>query len=147
MKKYINFQDIKVLVVENDVLYADLMKAYLDYIGCESDFASDGEEAIDKVKSNKYDICFMDIHMEPMGGIEATKIIRKEVSEDLPIIALTATVTDDSKDKYFKVGMNDFIMKPVSKEIIEAKIVQYTKNLPTGKQDKNHIHKDTGHHL
>jgi len=57
MEKYINFKDIKVLVVENDVLYTDLMKAYLDYIGCESDFASDGEEAIDKVKSNKYDIC------------------------------------------------------------------------------------------
>jgi len=142
MKKNINFQDIKVLVVENDVLYTDLMKAYLDYIGCESDFASDGQEAIDKIKSNKYDICFMDIHMEPMGGIEATKMIRKEVSEDLPIIALTATVTDDFKENYFQVGMNDFIMKPVSKEMIEAKIIQYTKNLPAGKQDKDHIRKD-----
>jgi len=147
MEKDIKFRDIKVLVVENDVLYTDLMKAYLDYIGCESDFASDGKEAVDKVKSNKYDVCFMDIHMEPMGGIEATKMIRKEVSEDLPIIALTATVTDDFKEKYFQVGMNDFIMKPVSKEMIEAKIIQYTKNLPADKQDKDRIHKDTGHNL
>jgi len=129
MKKNINFRDIKVLVVENDILYTDLMKAYLDYIGCESDFASDGEEAIEKIKSNTYDICFMDIHMEPMGGIEATKMIRKEVNEDLPIIALTATVTDDFKDKYSQVGMNDFIMKPVSKEMIEAKIIQYAKKM------------------
>jgi len=147
MEKYINFKDIKVLVVENDVLYIDLIKAYLGYIGCESDFASDGQEAIDKVKSNKYDICFMDIHMEPMGGIEATKVIRKEIDKDLPIIALTGTITDDFKENYFQVGMNDFVMKPVSKEMIEAKIIQYTKNLPVGKQDNDHIHKDTGDHL
>lgn len=84
MKKNINFRDIKVLVVENDVLYTDLMKAYLDYICCEGDFASSGQETINKIKSNKYDICFRDIHMEPMGGLEATKLIRKEISEDLP---------------------------------------------------------------
>jgi len=121
-----NLKHIKVLVAENDVLYLDLMRAYLDYIGCESDFASDGQEAIDKVKSNKYDICFMDIHMEPMGGIEATKVIRKEINENLPIIALTGTVTDDYKEVCFQAGMNDCIMKPVSKETIEAKIIQYT---------------------
>jgi len=121
-----NLKHIKVLVAENDVLYLDLMSAYLDYIGCESDFASDGQEAIDKVKSNKYDICFMDIHMEPMGGIEATKVIRKEINENLPIIALTGTVTDDYKEVCFQAGMNDCIMKPISKETIEAKIIQYT---------------------
>jgi len=121
-----NLKHIKVLVAENDVLYLDLMSAYLDYIGCESDFAFSGQEAIDKIKSNKYDICFMDIHMEPMGGIEATKVIRKEINENLPIIALTGTVTDDYKEVCFQAGMNDCIMKPVSKETIEAKIIQYT---------------------
>jgi len=126
MKNDINFQDIKVLYAENDVLYVDLMKAYFDYIGCESDFASDGQEAIDKIKSNKYDICFMDIHMEPMGGLEATKIIRKDVNKDLPIIALTGTITDDYKENCFQAGMNDFVMKPISKETIKAKIIQYT---------------------
>ena len=126
MEKYINFQDIKVLYVENDVLYIDLVKSYLGYIGCESDFALDGQEAIDKIKSNKYDLCFMDIDMKPMGGLEATKIIRKDVNKNLPIIALTGTITDDDKKICFQAGMNDFVMKPVSKETIKAKIIQYT---------------------
>jgi len=113
--------------------------AYLGNIGCESDFALDGQEAINKVKSNKYDICFMDIDMEVMGGIEATKVIRKEVNEDLPIIALTGTITEEDKEICFQAGMNDFIMKPVSKETIEAKIIQYTniKNLQKEKEEKN----------
>jgi len=139
MEKYINFQDIKVLVVENDVLYIDLLKAYLSYIGCEGDFVSDGQEAIDKIKSNKYDICFMDIHMETMGGLEATRIIRKDVNKDIPIIALTGTVTDDYKENCFQAGMNDCVMKPVSRETIEAKIIQYTnvENLQKEREEKN----------
>jgi len=138
MRKNMNLKHIKVLVAENDVLYIDLIKAYLGYIGCESDFASDGQEAIDKIKSNKYDICFMDIHMEPMGGLEATKVIRKEIDKDLPIIALTGTITDDYKENCFQAGMNDCVMKPVSKEMIKAKIIQYTnvENLQKEKVEK-----------
>ena len=138
MRKNMNLKHIKVLVAENDVLYIDLIKAYLGYIGCESDFASDGQEAIDKIKSNKYDICFMDIHMEPMGGVEATKIIRKEVNKDLPIIALTGALTDDYEEICFQAGMNDFIMKPVSKEMIKGKIIRYTnvENLQKEREEK-----------
>ena len=138
MEKDINFQDIKVLYVENDIKYVNLVIAYLGKIGCESNFALDGKEAVDKVKSNKYDICFMDIDMELMGGLEATKIIRKDVNKDLPIIALTGTITDDDKKICFQAGMNDFVTKPVSKETIEAKIIQYTnvENLQKEKEKK-----------
>jgi len=139
MEKDINFQDIKVLYVENDIKYVNLVMAYLGNIGCGSDFALDGQEAVDKVKSNKYDICFMDIDMEVMGGIEATKIIRKDVNKDLPIIALTGTITDDDKKICFQAGMNDFVTKPVLKETIEAKIIQYTnvENLQKEREEKN----------
>jgi len=138
MEKVMNLKHIKVLYVENDVLYIDLVKSYLGFFGCESDFASDGQEAINKVKSNKYDICFMDIDMKPMGGLEATKIIRKDVNKDLPIIALTGTLTDDDKEICFQAGMNDFILKPVSKETIKAKIIQYTnvENLQKEREEK-----------
>jgi len=138
MEKDINFQDIKVLYVENDIKYVNLVMAYLGNIGCESDFALDGKEAVDKVKSNKYDICFMDIDMESMGGLEATKIIRKDVNKDLPIIALTGTITEEDKEICFQAGMNDFVTKPVSKETIEAKIIQYTnvENLQKEREEK-----------
>ena len=80
----------------------------------------------------------MDIHMEPMGGVEATKIIRKEVNKDLPIIALTGALTDDYEEICFQAGMNDFIMKPVSKEMIKGKIIRYTnvENLQKEREEK-----------
>lgn len=123
-----NFKHIKVLVVEDDIANSDLMKAYLDYLGCEYDCASDGQEAVEKVKSGTFDICFMDLQMRIMGGIEATKTIRKEINKDLPIIALTASITDGFKDRCFETGMNNFVKKPVSIEDIKTQIARHVKN-------------------
>jgi polar amino acid transport system substrate-binding protein len=58
----------------------------------------------------------MDLQMPELGGIEATKIIRQEISKDFPIIALTAAVLDEDKNNALRSGMNDFLTKPIKIE-------------------------------
>lgn len=77
-----------------------------------------GLEALETFKKNKIDLILMDIQMPEMDGIEATKRIRSYEKEQkfakaTPIIALTAGVLKEEKDKCFKAGMNDFLTKPI----------------------------------
>jgi CheY-like chemotaxis protein len=77
--------------------------------------ANDGIEAIEKLKTNYYDLILMDLMMPNLGGIAATKIIRNESDEktkSTPIIALTANVEENSINECFASGMNNYLSKP-----------------------------------
>lgn len=86
--------------------------------------AKDGVEAIAKFKECNPDLIFMDIKMPEMDGLDATKIIRN-LSPDIPIIALTAFAFEEDKQKAFKAGCNDFITKPVSFKRLNEILNQY----------------------
>ena len=116
---------VKALVVDDSSLSLKLITAFLHKLGCSFDIAINGQEAVEKAKNNHYDICFMDIEMPIMGGLEATKVIRKEISKDLPIVAVTAVI-DFTQEKGAKAGMNDLIRKPVDAERIKRALSQYT---------------------
>ncbi|VAW13160.1 hypothetical protein MNBD_BACTEROID05-47 [hydrothermal vent metagenome] len=116
---------VRVLVVEDHPQNRKLMGTFLNGFGCETTFAENGQVAIDDLKDNEYDICFMDLQMPILGGIEATKVIRSQITVELPIIALTAAVMKEDREKCAAVGMNDFLMKPVSKKVVEETILKY----------------------
>ncbi|MBF0384298.1 MAG: response regulator [Candidatus Omnitrophica bacterium] len=103
----------KVLVVDDSITNQELMKAYLDTLECIGDYATNGREAVEKVKTGTYDICFMDIQMPEMDGIEATIFIRNNINKTLPIIALTAEIVRMDEQKCFDSGMNDLLAKPI----------------------------------
>lgn len=118
-----NTDDIKVLVVEDILLNQLLIKTLLDDFGFESDVASNGKIAIEKLKNNKYDIVLMDLQMPEMNGFEATEFIRKEMKLEIPIMALTADVTTVDIEKCQIVGMNDYLTKPVDEKLLYTKII------------------------
>ncbi|VAW14749.1 hypothetical protein MNBD_BACTEROID05-616 [hydrothermal vent metagenome] len=120
---------IKVLVVDDVQANIDLMKVYLEILGCEVDCALNGMEAIEKIKTNPYDLCLMDIMMPVMTGIEATKIIRCDVSENLPIVAVTGSREAENRKKCFDSGMNDYITKPIDLEVLKIKILEHVRIL------------------
>jgi len=105
---------IKVLMVEDNVINIMLTKEMLKKIGYDYDVAENGQESIEKLKQNRYDVILMDLQMPIMGGCEATKIIRKELDANIPIIALTAASLPQDKENAFSSGMNDYILKPIS---------------------------------
>jgi len=63
--------------------------------------------------------------MPVMDGIEATNIIRRDISKELPIIAVTASVMDEGRKKASKAGMTDFLSKPIDIVSLKEKILQY----------------------
>jgi CheY-like chemotaxis protein len=111
-----------VLSVEDDEANQFLMKLLLKRIGCRIDLAGDGQEAVAKVRENKYDIIFMDLRMPVMDGFEATEIIRKEIDASIPIVAVSAHVLKEVVDKCLSVGMNGFISKGCDMEEMKKEI-------------------------
>ncbi|WP_419226916.1 ATP-binding protein [Alteromonas sp. OM2203] len=111
---------LKALIVEDNEINQLVIKEQLKEIGLPSELATNGKEGVEKVKrslteKSPYAVIFMDCHMPVMDGLEATRHIRAlgEQAEHIPIIALTANVLTDDKEKCLKSGMNDFISKPV----------------------------------
>ena len=86
--------------------------------------AANGQEAVDKVEEGGVDLILMDIKMPVMDGLEATRIIRAK-NPDLPIIALTANAFDSDRDSALQAGCNEFITKPVNRQMTLDTIAKY----------------------
>lgn len=119
--------DIKVLVAEDIALNQLLMRTLLEDFGFECDIADNGNIAVEKLQTQKYDVILMDLQMPEMNGFEATDFIRNELKSDIPIIALTADVTTVDLAKCKAVGMNDYIAKPVDEKLLYRKIIRIVK--------------------
>ena len=78
--------------------------------------AKNGQEAVEKVEKDSFDIVLMDIKMPVMDGLEATKAI-KAIRPELPIVALTANAFDSDRQLAMDAGCDDFLSKPVSSEL------------------------------
>lgn len=106
-----------ILLVENEVANQKVAAAMLTRLGLTIDIAGTGEEAIIKSAMFSYDIILMDLGLPDIDGIHVTWLIKarqKMEGGDIPIIALTACVTEEDRNNCFDAGMCDFIAKPVS---------------------------------
>ncbi|MBK7866231.1 MAG: response regulator [Ignavibacteriales bacterium] len=118
------FSNLSVLLVDdidsNRIVVINILRRYSMKI----DTAANGLEAIKLLKNNDYDIILMDLAMPEMDGVTASRVIRKEFDspkKDIPIIALTASLIQESNERVFKAGMNACIGKPVSgKELLDV---------------------------
>ncbi len=106
----------KVLVVDDNEMNRVVATTILSNYGAVTLEALNGKESIDILVQEDVDLVLMDIQMPVMDGIEATKHIRKVISEKLPIIALTANAIKGADEKYFAVGMNDYLSKPFTEK-------------------------------
>jgi PAS domain S-box-containing protein len=108
--------DTKVLVADDNAGNITVIIGLLARHGIVPQTAINGIEAVEMVKTNEYDLVFMDHMMAEMDGVEATRIIRSldgEYYSNLPIIALSANAVTGAKNLFFSSGMNDFVMKPI----------------------------------
>ncbi len=111
------FEELKILVVDDVPVNVILMKQILTKLGCSVDTALNGIEAVNMTETIDYNIVFMDCHMPEMDGFEATSVIReKESDSHLHIIALTADAMQGDKEKCLAGGMDDYMNKPVTPE-------------------------------
>lgn len=109
-----------VLVAEDNPINRQVVEAILNSFGMNVETVENGEEAVEKLKDNQYDLILMDIQMPVMDGVEATKVIRQQLKITTPIAALTANVMSDDINAYLSAGMNLHIAKPINPDDLKA---------------------------
>jgi CheY-like chemotaxis protein len=103
----------------------------LEKMGHHVVLAVNGEEAIEMLRLRPFDLVLMDIQMPVLGGVEATRKIRKEEQSSgahTPIIAMTAHAMAGDAEKYLLSGMDGYVSKPIQVDLLRAEIERLTKN-------------------
>lgn len=118
-----------ILVVEDNLLNQLVLKKILkSWQNTEVEFANNGLECLEKLKSKTFDIILMDLQMPEMDGYEATICIRSgEVGENykmIPIIAVTADIMESTKKRVFELGINGYLTKPIEKNLLFDQILK-----------------------
>jgi len=117
----LDLSQVKILVVEDNKINQMITKKILTKMDLKCDIVDNGEDAVELIKNNNYNIILMDIHMPGISGIEATKIIRS-FDKELTIFALTAVTIEDKMHEFEEAGFTDIIPKPFKQEEFEKKL-------------------------
>lgn len=137
---------LRILYVEDVQPNQFLMKGFCTQWGVQLEIASDGKEALEMLTaSQKYDVILMDIMMPGMDGYETSQQIRRmrgAYFKAVPIIAVTASVSNREARKYLQYGMNDFIEKPIrSQELIQKVLSNLQSKEISAKMNADHAQK------
>lgn len=118
----------RILVAEDNLINQQVVREFLNLSGIIVEIANNGKEAIALLDNGAFDAVLMDIHMPEMDGFAATKLIRSQARfAELPVIALTAGVTKEERERCRAAGMNDFIAKPINPKRLISTLVRWIK--------------------
>ncbi len=112
-------KDIQILIAEDNIINQKVAQNIFKNLGYDIAIASNGKEALELMKKNEYEIIFMDLEMPEMDGFEAASELRS-LGFQVPIVAMTASATEQTKKDSFKAGMNEYTTKPVKSETVIA---------------------------
>lgn len=127
---------LTILLVEDNEMNRIVANTVLGEYGATVSEALNGQEAVNMLRQKMFDVVLMDIRMPVMDGVEATKIIRSEISASVPIIALTANVVKGEKERCISAGMNEFIGKPFDETMLVKSIARLTNRSLVAVDDK-----------
>ena len=118
---------MKILVVEDSAINQKLAVGILSKLGYASDVADNGQEALERVRTNRYGLVFMDLQMPVMDGLEATRrIVATLAPQDRPhIVAMTANAMAGDRERCLDAGMDDYIAKPILPSDMQALIERW----------------------
>ncbi len=116
-----------VLVVDDDVISRSVASQLLAILGCTVERSTSGADAIERTRTSRFDLVFMDCQMPTLDGYETTLRIRELAGKEAPpIVALTANTSPADREKCFAVGMCDFVDKPVRKAELARVVKRWT---------------------
>lgn len=114
---------LSILLAEDNLINQKVAQSIFKNIGYEIEIARNGSEAVEMLQKQKFDVIFMDLLMPEMDGYQAAGRIR-EAGYTLPIIAMSADETDETRKAAFEAGMNDYLMKPARVESIKKLLIK-----------------------
>jgi CheY-like chemotaxis protein len=126
-ESHADLSGLHVLLVEDNKFNQQLANALLVRAGIEVGIADDGAEALQALQRERFDAVLMDMQMPKMDGLEATRRIRQNPAfADLPVIAMTANVMAGDRENCLAAGMNDYLSKPLSHQMLYSTLARWT---------------------
>lgn len=135
---------LNILIAEDNIINQELVRAMFDKMGYAPTIANNGIEAIEALKSDCYNIVFLDVQMPRMNGIETAKYIVGQWSEistnySRPIlIAMTASTMQGDREMCLEAGMDDYISKPIFFDTVQRMLERWG-NIPVSISEEQHI--------
>ncbi len=111
---------VKILVVDDEIKIAEVVKAYLEKEGYEIEVAYSGKEALKRYEDNNFNVIILDLMLPDISGEDICKKIRE--TSDIPIIMLTAKVEEEDILNGFSLGSDDYVVKPFSPKQLVARV-------------------------
>lgn len=112
---------LRILAAEDNAMNQEILKRLSQALDFDLTIAGNGAEAVEMFHPDRFDIILMDIHMPIMDGLQSSKTIRAS-GADIPILALTADVTNDMEERFARAGINGFVTKPYELGTLVAEI-------------------------
>ena len=132
---------VRVLLAEDNPTNQQVALGILKKLGFSADVVTNGAEAVQALETTAYDIVLMDVQMPVMDGFEATRIIRDAHSSvldhDVPIIAMTAHAMAGDRERCLRMGMNDYLPKPITPQALAAVLDRWIPR--EGKKAASHV--------
>lgn len=131
-------QRLSVLVAEDHPINLKYMSILLDQLGHDATFCENGQEAVEHLRSEWYDVVLMDLHMPVMDGLSATRAIRalEGPAANVKIILVTADVVNDTREQALKAGVDAFTAKPLQLDDLRRALRHCGLMAPSGPQDE-----------
>jgi CheY-like chemotaxis protein/nitrogen-specific signal transduction histidine kinase len=120
---------LHILIAEDNLINQKLIIRVLNKLGYQPDLADNGQEAIDMLRENSYDIILMDVQMPVMDGLEATKAIRTGFDTQPVIVAMTANALVEDREICLQAGMDRYISKPIKLEELKNTLSEVSSQL------------------
>ncbi len=117
---------LRVLLAEDNVVNQRVAVKTLEKFGWSVHVAGDGQEVLDILNKQAFDVILMDDQMPLLTGMEATQVIRREekqTGQHIPIIAMTANAMSGDREKYLAIGMDGYVSKPIDRQVLYQEIV------------------------
>lgn len=123
----IAFGACRILVAEDNPVNQQVAIRMLEKLGCRTEIASDGDQAVRMHDAQAYDLLLMDCQMPKLDGYQATAAIRaaERLPRHTPIIALTACTSQAQQDKCIAAGMDDFLSKPIQPQTLKQTLMRW----------------------
>ena len=119
-----NLSSLRVLLVDDNRINRRVARLMLDPSGVQVVEAENGQQALDCLRNQCFDLVLLDVHMPVMDGVETLAHIRNSTEpwSRIPIIALTADAMASNRQKFISLGMNGYISKPIDRKNLIAEI-------------------------
>lgn len=134
--------NLKILVVDDEVNIRNVIKEYAKFEGYEVEEAGNGMQAVEICKEKDFDIIIMDVMMPKLDGFSAIKEIRK--TKNIPVLMLSARGEEYDKLFGFEIGIDDYVVKPFSPKEVMARVAAITsrvKNNSTAEKEDKYVFK------